>query len=368
MLYLIGDSSVDFIDFILFMMGDHDYSLSESLLEDFDEVLASVSDQSQADKEKKKRKVSRGRQCVSYGCNNYQYTVVDGERISNNRKFFLFPSETNLKNEWCKLIKRENGRDGFKVSDSTRVCDAHFCSNDIINGKLNRKVNPKPTLHSWNNFKTKELRRELVRVHDVDDVTAVPSTSEEEEVEVVEVMPEPMVIDSVDVDDDSNVHFDVRYKVSCSTQTETTEDVNQIKAENVELKARIAVLEANIETLEKAALNETIKEKFKEHILSSDEECNHNTGFHSVERLKNFYDFLEPGESGENMVMLRSQNKLAAGRPRILSPFEGFLLLLCRLRSGFSIKHLSFLFAASVGAVESHFLCGCPFPTSLLQD
>ena len=92
--YLFVDSSVDFIDFILFIMGDHDYSLSESLLEDFEEVvLASVSDQqSQADEVKKKKKVSRGRQCVSYGCNNYQYTVVDGERMHMHQQEILsFP-------------------------------------------------------------------------------------------------------------------------------------------------------------------------------------------------------------------------------------------------------------------------------------
>ena len=84
-------------------MGDHDYSM----LDDNEEDLASVS--VMQNNKQKKKKVSRGRHCVSFGCNNYQYAVVDGERISNNRNFFSFPSETNSKNELCKLIKREDG-------------------------------------------------------------------------------------------------------------------------------------------------------------------------------------------------------------------------------------------------------------------
>ena len=73
------------------------------------------------------------------------------------------------------------------------------------------------------------------------------------------------------------------------------------------------------------------------------QECSNNT------------DFMDPGENGENMVMPRSQQKLASGRPRILSPFEGFLLMLCRLRCALTIRHHSFLFSASTGAVKLHF-------------
>ena len=100
------------------------------------------------------------------------------------------PTETNLKNLWCKLMRREDGRDGFVVSKETRVCDAHFLPSAIVYGKLDRKADPKPILHSWNNFTVKEPRRRLVRQVDVEDVADVPSTSEEMEVEVVNVVDE----------------------------------------------------------------------------------------------------------------------------------------------------------------------------------
>ena len=356
--YLSGDSSVDFIDFILLvkqlMMGDHDYSmmsLDDSNVSNVDEDLSAP-----VEPKKKKRTPSRGRLCVSFGCNNYQYDIINGQRINNHRKYFEIPTETNLKNLWCKLMRREDGRDGFVVSKETRVCDAHFLPSAIVYGKLDRKADPKPILHSWNNFTVKEPRRRLVRQVDVEDVADVPSTSEEMDVEMVNVVDEV-----IDVDD--AVDFDAcRYKVSSSTQTER-DVIEQLRAENYKLNAKVEELETTIEklNLEKAALSKTIKEKFKEHILSNDEECSNNTGFHSVERMNDFFDFLDPGEKGENVLMSRSQNKLAAGRPRILTPYEGFLLMLCRLRSGFTIKHLSFLFCASVGAVESHFFMWLSF-------
>ena len=325
------------------MMNDHDYSMSLGEGDVSNEDIGS-------DSSGQKKKPSKGRQCSSFGCYNYQFVIVNGQRVKTGRKFFSFPTEVNLKNQWCRLIRRVDGEDGFHVRDYTRICDVHFRPEEINrDGKLDRKKNPKPILHSWNGFKVKEPRRELVRHNVVDvDVVDVPPT-----LEVVEVDNEVVMDDNAD-----DVHFDVGYKVTCSTQTDEGEDdIDQIKAENVQLKAKIASLESDIETLnmEKTALKQTIKQKFMDHVLSSDDECSNYTGFHSVERMKDFYEFLDPGENGENMVMPRSKNKLATGRPRILSPFEGFLLMLCRLRSSFTIRHLSFLFSASTGAVESHF-------------
>ena len=123
-----------------------------------------------------------------------------------------------------------------------------------------------------------------------------------------------------------------------------SKNTNDYKKEVIHLKARIVELEMEVDSLKKKNL--TMKDIYTNHILSNDGECTSATGFHSVDRLRQFYDFLEPGENGENVSMARSQEKVNTGRPRILSPFEGYLLLLCRLKSGFSIKHLSFLFCA----------------------
>ena len=133
---------------------DHDYC-------NFDEAISVPNNQPM----EIKKKVSRGRQCVSYGCLNYQYSIVDGQRVKSNRSFYCFPSDPNSKDEWCRLIKREDGRDGFKVTESTRLCDSHFLPCDIVNGRLNRKT-AKPVLHSWNDFKIKKPRRPIFRNDD----------------------------------------------------------------------------------------------------------------------------------------------------------------------------------------------------------
>ena len=57
-------------------------------------------------------------------CTNQQYSWKDGTRSSTNISFFNFPK--NDVNDRCRLIKRQNGRDNFNVSGSTRVCESHF--------------------------------------------------------------------------------------------------------------------------------------------------------------------------------------------------------------------------------------------------
>ena len=130
------------------MIGDHNYSMSSVDENDISNVsldTTTIENSDSGSSCQKKKKLSKGRQCVSYGCNNYQYSIVNGERINNQRRFFKFPNETTLKNEWCRLIKRVDGEDKFNVSSSARFCDVHFRPEDITTvGKLDRKHNAKP--------------------------------------------------------------------------------------------------------------------------------------------------------------------------------------------------------------------------------
>ena len=308
---------------------------------------------------------SLGRQCVAFGCHNYQYKMENGERVPTNISMFQFPQDKSLKDEWCRLIKRVDGRDSFKVSDSTRVCSSHFQPSDFKGKRLNRPI-AKPVLHSWNSFAIKQPRRPLVRAVDV----SVSDASNEKN-PLVEVEPFVVEEDSINDDDidfmtnttdvelidvDTVIYEDI-HTTNCDEMT-----VGDYKNEIVHLKARIVELETEIDCLKKEkATTTTVKDKFKSRIMSNDDECTHATGFHSVGRLNEFYKFLDPGENGEKVLMTRSKDKVCMRRPRILSPFEGFLLMLCRLKSGFSIKHLCFLFGASVGAVDSHFMMWLAF-------
>ena len=91
---------------------DHDYC-------NFDEAISVPNNQPM----EIKKKVSRGRQCVSYGCLNYQYSIVDGQRVKSNRSFYCFPSDPNSKDEWCRSVIK-----------SSYSCVALYLSSSLILG------------------------------------------------------------------------------------------------------------------------------------------------------------------------------------------------------------------------------------------
>ena len=64
------------------------------------------------------KKRSKGRQCAAYGCLNFFYNN-DGEKSGIH--FFKFPDKNPEKQKWCNAIKRQDGKDGFKVSNNTFI-------------------------------------------------------------------------------------------------------------------------------------------------------------------------------------------------------------------------------------------------------
>lgn len=340
-----------------FQFGDHDYNATTPT-------------------SSKKTRKSYGRQCCAFNCNSYQYAVEGGERISTNIGMFCFPQCEKEKKLWCRLIKREENRDGFKITESTRVCSLHFLPIHFKPGgkRLDRKQ-AKPVLHAWNNFSIEERkRRKPSRVTASPSPIATTSTTidnsnsavcleEKESVidfDISDSPPPPpskIIHDSptfvtspedVHVEDSSNILDQQQKHTPCMVCQDYIVKINH-------LNLRVVELESEVATLQKEVDNKAIKQQFKARILSDDEECNHNTGFPTVDRLLAYYEMLDPGENGENMLMARSQNKVVERRPRALSPLEGFLLFLCRIRRGFSMRHLCFLFAISMGTVNSTF-------------
>ena len=112
----------------------------------------------------RRKQLSFGIECASYGCSERSYVLVNGERKPSGTNFFKFPVEKNEKNVWCNLIKRHDGKDGFNVRSSTRVCMKHFPSESTYRppGGTRRRLlkGARPTLHTWNNFGSEvEARR-----------------------------------------------------------------------------------------------------------------------------------------------------------------------------------------------------------------
>ena len=92
-----------------------------------EDVIIDFCNASQQEQGKKKRKSYSYRlQCVAMDCDNKQHSWKNGIRTSTNIPFFSFTKDEAGINEWCRLRKRCNNRDGFKVCGSTRLCEKHF--------------------------------------------------------------------------------------------------------------------------------------------------------------------------------------------------------------------------------------------------
>ena len=70
----------------------------------------------------------KGKQCAAFGCSNSFYGA-DGSQTHFH--FFHFPKDAKQRSRWCNRIKREHGKDGFFVTNSTVVCSEHFRKEDV---------------------------------------------------------------------------------------------------------------------------------------------------------------------------------------------------------------------------------------------
>jgi len=121
------------------------------------------------------------------------------------------------------------------------------------------------------------------------------------------------------------------------------------KLEVEELTHRISVLKARVFTIDR---------------FESDKDVTFYTGFPNRIVFESVFEFLDPGNKGENISYWHSDDSATVnnqrcdedapkqGRPRQLNPKEEFFLTLCRLRQGFKEEHLSHLYGISQTTVS----------------
>ena len=334
---------------------------------DFENSNNSSSSSSCGASKQTKKKQGRGRHCAAATCTSRQYTIVNGEKIPTGISFFKFPTEKSTITHWCSLIRRRNNCDGFIVSDATTLCEKHFIKETIYRPPGGTRVrligDSKPILHSWNNFTLSEKIRKSPAAR------GSPSESSTRRKLVFEEPDEQEVPGSRDELTDFIIE-----------QVENDEDVVMVEEETIIIdddnnqSDRVKLLENKVETLENkiAVLEKSLRESQEREkelamkinsaelpivnqVLSSDEMCNHYTGFPSISRLKSVFDFLDAGDNGENVILYQNQGKkeTGVGRPRSLSPLYCFVLTLLRLRRNYDVVHLSFLFSINHTTVSN---------------
>ena len=77
------------------------------------------------------RLFSLEKECAACKCSSRSYYIQNNERKPTGNNFFHFPKEKFEIKDWCNLIKRQDGKDGFKVTKFTVVCSKHFLPSNI---------------------------------------------------------------------------------------------------------------------------------------------------------------------------------------------------------------------------------------------
>ena len=295
-------------------------------------------------------------QCVSMNCFSRDYRIVEGKRVATGIKLFSFPlKDKGRVIQWCNLIKRQNDRDNFKVTKESKVCEKHFPKEFLYRppgGTRTRLLEgAKPTLHHWNNFGMPV---------DSSSTMCVQSSKRKSPRKRVR-LESPPKYDDDNVDDARNTIQDNLPFSECNTdfevveQTDLSETIEVLKLENERLKLQLDETKAALISVKTNSSVLPIITSIK----SSDKLCNHYTGFPTLKRLMEVFDFLNPGLQGEKMNLYHNQNVkdrglgTGRGRKRALPPLEGYILTLIRLRRNFSITHLSFLLNTSEATIST---------------
>ena len=100
---------------------------------------------------------SLGQECAAFGSSSRSYCFFDEDKKPTGISSCKFTKSKAEINDWCNLIKRQNGKDGFVVKEnSTYICLKHFHAADIYRAPdgtrhpLIKESHPK--LDSWITF------------------------------------------------------------------------------------------------------------------------------------------------------------------------------------------------------------------------
>ena len=146
---------------------------------------------------------------------------------------------------------------------------------------------------------------------------------------------------------------------------EVTESMDNSKGLDL-LKQELLKLKSQLETMKRQ--NEHLQSQLFniERFRSNDSAINFYTGFPNWNTFIAIYNFLDPGDSGQNIKYWLSANanvsadfydkegvsEIKRGRSRTLRPIDEYFLVMTRLRQGFREEHLGHLFQVSASTVS----------------
>lgn len=301
----------------------------------------------------------------------------------NKISFHKFPRELTVKREWIRAIRRDVGRD-FTINEHTRVCSRHFKKEDFVRTLAGRRMlsdTAVPSVFSWKTISSPKKRkqpkdRSMPAVYG-DEGEAIGDKEghlETEDwsssIEVDDYQELDKTIDSTLSLEDENVNMLKRRNAELEQRIRDSEEALRIERENCcTLTNQLCDAQRQVEELT-SRLENCEKRLFSFSRFTSSKSISFYTGFDSVEVFNALYEFLDPGEQGENIrywnssftdkdttVQTKDEDETIEltpkqGRPRLLHPKEELFIVLCRLRQGFAEEHLSHLYGISQATIS----------------
>lgn len=322
--------------------------------------------------------------CCVPECNQKGYKDEKNEKIS----YFNFPTDKTRRKQWLHAIRRDEGKD-FRVTEKTKVCSRHFRSSDLkksLNGRVYVKDNVVPSRFKWCPESPRKRKAPAIRFplqattkttttkSSTSDVTCSSLDSVNESETVQKASADELEQDAEDAMieklEEKMLSEDLKQKL-LSRERKILEAENRIielENENTLLREKLTAAEKKLECMTKRVFD---IERFK-----CDEKISFYTGFPKYDTFVATYEFLNPGVEGENIRYCSSSERGIPdafydqmeeddletehrndkqGRRRKLKPVEEFFMVMCRLRRGFALQHLSDLFGVATSTVSRIF-------------
>ena len=282
------------------------------------------------------------------------------------------------------MIRREEGKD-FVITERTKVCSLHFRSEDLrksINGQVYIKEGAIPSKFDWSGPSPKKrkapteqqplpAKKKLLAEDNSHRSDQSASVNNEVQENVVMSICEP----STSFEDVTRKTQDLERQIAEQSSKigeleekfkQAESEINNLRHENIELNEKLAECERQ--------QREMSSRLFCVDRFTADGDISFYTGLSSYATFMAIFEYLNPADNCSNIRPRGSVtdvpedfynsdsddegNVQAAkkGRRRKLKPLDEFFIVLCRLRRGFSEKHLAHLYGvAQSTSCESNF-------------
>lgn len=285
--------------------------------------------------------------------------------------FFAFPKSPERRKQWIHAIRRDEGKQ-WQITPDTKVCSLHFRREDLrtsLNGRQYIAERGVPSRFAWSVPSPTKRKAPTVRVSvPMKKKFFTPEVSSETNDEG-STAPETVHVDSGIPDSACQTSEMDRIKRIQELEIQllqAQQELTSLRLENTELKRKLA---------ESASQQEEISSRlFSLDRFKSDADISFYAGLPNYATFTAIYAFLNPGEDCEN-IRPRSSSDVPEefynsdssdeeedvqaakkGRRRKIRPVDEFFIVLCRLRRGFSERHLANLYGVAQSTISRMFI------------